>query len=47
MEETIRKLQREFDEAELAADTATLERLVADDFSPSGRRASSSTRHSG
>jgi hypothetical protein len=35
-EETIRDLQREFDQAELAADTTTLERLIADDFQSIG-----------
>lgn len=32
MEEIIRRIQREFDEAELNADTETLRRLIADDF---------------
>jgi hypothetical protein len=32
MEDTIRNLQREFDQAELAGDTDTLNTLIADDF---------------
>jgi hypothetical protein len=32
MKETIRGLQQKFDEAELHADAATLQRLLADDF---------------
>src|SRR5438309_1834700 len=47
MHDTIRKLQEEFDRAELHADTERLHQLIADDSCPSGRRASSSTRMSG